>query len=86
MYFIKFRMGKKQHQSDKLYLTASEWKNSFGGKKTTKECLKDQADFRRLPFNCCSLSFQPSTHPYSTLTGNVFDLENIVPFLKKHNS
>ena len=85
-YSSSFRMGKKQHQSDKLYLTASEWKNSFGGKKTTHECQKDQADFRRLPFNCCSLSFQPAKHPYSTLTGNVFDLENIVPFLKKHNN
>lgn len=77
-------MGKKQHQSDKLYITASEWKNSFGGKKTSKECAKDTADFRRLPFNCCSLSFQPAKHPYSSLEGHVFDLENIVPFLKKY--
>lgn len=78
-------MGKKQHQSDKLYLTASEWKNYFGGKKTSRESAKDAADFRRLPFYCCALSFQACKHPYCTLEGNVFDLENIAPFLKKYN-
>lgn len=78
-------MGKKQHQSDKLYLTASEWKNFYGGKKTSTESAKDASDFRRLPFNCCALSFQPCKHPYCTIQGHVFDLENIVPFLKKYN-
>jgi peptidyl-prolyl cis-trans isomerase-like protein 2 len=78
-------MGKKQHQSDKLYLTASEWKNHFGGKKDNKESAKDAKDFRRLPFYCCSLSFQACKHPYCSLEGHVFELENIVPFIKKYS-
>lgn len=79
-------MGKKQHQSDKLYLSASEWKNYGGGKKTniSSSDSKDAQDFKRLPFSCCALSFLPFNHPYSTLEGHVFDLENIAPFIKKH--
>ncbi|CAF3115819.1 unnamed protein product [Rotaria socialis] len=73
-------MGKKQHQSDKLYLTTTEWKNSFGGFKGT---TKSNADFRRLPFNCCSISFLPVENPYCTPNGIIFDLASIVPFLKK---
>ena len=78
-------MGKKQHQQDKLYLTSSEWKNFYGGKKTDLTTSNaDTNEFRRLPFSCCALSFQPFKHPYCTLGGHVFDLENIVPFLKKY--
>ena len=79
-------MGKKQHQSDKLYLSASEWKNFYGGKKTdiSSSDNKDAHDFKRLPFDCCALSFQPFHHPYGTLDGHVFDLENIAPFIKKY--
>lgn len=40
--------------------------------------------FRRLPFNCCSVSFQPFKTPYCTREGIVFDLENILPFVKKY--
>lgn len=39
---------------------------------------------RKLPFDCCSISFRPFTNPVCSPDGNVFDLENIVPFLKKH--
>ncbi|KAL3856896.1 hypothetical protein ACJMK2_011602 [Sinanodonta woodiana] len=71
-------MGKKQHQKDKLYLTTTEWKNEFGGYKG-----KQKAEFRRLPFYCCSLSMQPFENPLCTMEGIIFDLMNIVPFLKK---
>lgn len=40
----------------------------------------------RTPFDCCALSFQPFTHPVCARnadgTGNVFDLVNIIPWLK----
>ena len=77
-------MGKKQHQQDKLYLTSTEWKNFYGGKKVSTASNVEAAEFRRLPFNCCCLSFQPCKHPYATLEGHVFDLENILPFIKKY--
>lgn len=74
-------MGKKQHQKDKLYITTKEWQHEWGGK---KEDLKEKAKFRRLPYNYCSLSMQPFENPLCTKEGIVFDLLNIVPFLKKY--
>ena len=77
-------MGKKQHQQDKLYLTSNEWKHFYGGKKTDTSSAKDAHDFRRLPFHCCSLTFQPFKHPYCSRQGHVFDLESIAPFIKRY--
>ncbi|KAK3579828.1 hypothetical protein CHS0354_029558 [Potamilus streckersoni] len=61
-----------------IYLTTTEWKNEFGGYKG-----KQKAEFRRLPFYCCSLLMQPFENPLCTMEGIIFDLMNIVPFLKK---
>lgn len=74
-------MGKKQHQKDKLYLTNKEWREEWGGKKAD---VPEKASFRRLPFYCCSLSMQPFEHPLCTKDGVIFDLLNIVPYLKKY--
>lgn len=74
-------MGKKQHQKDKLYLTTTEWSSQYGGFK--KKGGAD-AEFRRLPYNCCSLSMTPFSDPLCTKDGNIFDIMNIVPFLKKY--
>ncbi|KAG0203359.1 RING-type E3 ubiquitin-protein ligase ppil2 [Mortierella sp. GBA30] len=69
-----------------MYITHSEWSNEFseggmtfggaGGRRQTQI-------FRRLPFDCCSLSLQPFEHPVCTEDGIIFDLVNIVPYLKK---
>ena len=75
-------MGKKQHQSDKLYLTATEWSTLYGGKKVNRSD-PDVKDFRRLPFDHCALSLQPYENPYCDEDGNIFDLVHIVPYLKK---
>ncbi|THG99891.1 hypothetical protein EW026_g2537 [Hermanssonia centrifuga] len=44
----------------------------------------------RTPFDCCALSFQPFNHPVCARnpdgTGNVFDLVNIIPWLKQHDN
>lgn len=79
-------MGKKQHQSDKLYITATEWREFYGGKGKSGSRLdsKDAADFRRLPLDHCALSLQPFEAPYMDEDGNVFDLVHIVPFIKKY--
>ncbi|KAI9293942.1 cyclophilin-like protein [Neoconidiobolus thromboides FSU 785] len=70
--------------TDKLYITHSEWANeyggsSFGGLKKKKQ----EIGFKRLPFYCCAISLQPFETPYATPEGHVFDLENIVPYLKE---
>ncbi|KAL1452138.1 hypothetical protein WDU94_006442 [Cyamophila willieti] len=76
-------MGKRQHQSDKLYLTYTEWTTLYGGKKAGPE----KSDFKRLPFDHCCVSLQPYEHPYCDKDGNIFELEALVGYLKqyKHN-
>lgn len=44
------------------------------------------AAFKRLPFNFCSLSLQPFAHPVCTSTGTIFDITNILPWIKKHGT
>mmetsp|Transcript_8490 Transcript_8490/g.12727 ORF Transcript_8490/g.12727 Transcript_8490/m.12727 type:complete len:511 (-) Transcript_8490:209-1741(-) len=73
-------MGKRQHQGDKMYMRASEWKNEFGGKKTKASTRA----FKRLPFDCCALSLRPFENPVASPEGIVFDLVNIVPYIKKN--
>jgi len=77
-------MGRKQHQSDKLWLTTQEWKYFFGGYKGTRKVDSEEVDFKRLPFDHCALSLQPFENPYCDEDGNVFDLVHIVPFIKKY--
>ncbi|KAF3903462.1 Phosphatase [Dactylellina cionopaga] len=72
--------------TDKLY---SEWSSSdsHGASRGARGIGKNaDASFRRLPFNYCALSLQPYEHPVCTLEGTVFDLTNILPWLKKHGT
>jgi len=79
-------MGRKQHQSDKLWLTTQEMKYFFGGKKPGRKADPDEVDFKRLPFDHCALSLQPFENPYCDDEGHVYDLVHIVPYLKKYKS
>ncbi|KAF9972697.1 Peptidyl-prolyl cis-trans isomerase cyp8 [Actinomortierella ambigua] len=73
-------MGK---HTDKNFITASErLESGYGGAGGAKE----SQIFRRLPFDCCSLSLQPFENPVCTEDGIVFDLMNIVPYLKKYGT
>ncbi|PAV64717.1 hypothetical protein WR25_20552 [Diploscapter pachys] len=76
-------MGKKQHQSDKLYLTTKEWK-SIGGHRDDTATRLLRAQFKRLPLNHCSLSLLPFEDPVCSRSGEIFDLTHIIPYLKKH--
>lgn len=75
-------MGKRQHQKDKMYLTYTEWTTLYGGKRsgTSKE---EDAAFKRLPFEHCSLCLQPFEDPYCDDHGNIFELKAILEFTKK---
>ena len=67
------------------YITSTEWKNEWGGKKANRGLNDpDQQDYRRLPFDHCALSLQPYETPYADRDGNIFDLAHIVKFLKKY--
>jgi peptidyl-prolyl cis-trans isomerase-like protein 2 len=71
--------------TDKLYITHAEWSGEVGQHSASAGSAgKRSSDgFKRLPFDCCSLSLQPFEHPVCTPEGIVFDLVNIVPYLKK---
>ncbi|KAL3097371.1 hypothetical protein niasHS_003819 [Heterodera schachtii] len=77
-------MGKKQHQKDKLYLTTKEWKEAYGGHKDDTASRIQRAQFKRLPFSHCSLSFLPFEDPVCSPEGVIFDLSQITPYIKKH--
>lgn len=72
-------MGKKQHSKDRMYLTASEWKYEGGGFKPDKSTV-----YAPLEFDRCAISFQPFQTPVSTIEGSVFDIVNILPFMKQY--
>ncbi|GAA0166091.1 chaperone [Lithospermum erythrorhizon] len=72
-------MGKKQHSKDRMYITKTEWATEWGGAKS-----KQLTRFQRLPFYCCSLTFTPFEDPVCTADGSVFDVMNIVPYIRKH--
>ncbi|KAF8807702.1 cyclophilin-like protein [Phlegmacium glaucopus] len=79
--------------SDKLYITHTEHSGLHGShSSSTGYKAKAEAPHpgARTPFDCCALSFQPFSHPVcarnSDGTGIVFDLVNIIPWLKQHNN
>jgi len=48
---------------------------------------KNTSEFKRLPFFCCALSLRPFEHPVCTPEGKeIFDLVNIIPYLKKYGT
>ncbi|KAG9440517.1 hypothetical protein H6P81_020682 [Aristolochia fimbriata] len=73
-------MGKKQHSKDRMFITKTEWATEWGGAKQ-----KDASTpFKRLPFYCCALTFTPFEDAVCTSDGTVFDIMNILPYIKKY--
>lgn len=75
-------MGKKRGQKDRAYITASEWREEGGGHRGRLQGAG--AVFKRLPFNCCAISFQPFEDPVCTPDGTTMDIINAVPYITKH--
>ncbi|KAI4324829.1 hypothetical protein MLD38_030281 [Melastoma candidum] len=73
-------MGKKQHSKDRMFITATEWATEWGGAKSKES----QTPFKRLPFYCCALTFTPFEDPVCTADGSVFDVMNIIPYIRKY--
>ncbi|KKZ66469.1 peptidyl-prolyl cis-trans isomerase-like 2 [[Emmonsia] crescens] len=77
--------------TDKLYITHSEWASEDAYSASAGSGVRSKAgtvhsSFKRLPFNFCSLSLQPFSHPVCTLSGTLFDITNIIPWIKKHGT
>ena len=73
-------MGKKRHTQDKLWITRKEMVEDWGGK---KEEESRSSPLKKLPFYCCSLSFTPFNDPVCLIDGTIFDIINILPYIKK---
>ncbi|KAI5367533.1 Putative cyclophilin-type peptidyl-prolyl cis-trans isomerase domain, U-box [Septoria linicola] len=78
--------------TDKLYITHSEWSSedafgaSAGANARRSANAGAGANFKRLPFSFCAVSLQPFEHPVCTAEGTIFDLTNILPWIKKHGT
>jgi len=74
-------MGKKRHTQDKMWITYKELVSDWGGK---SEVESKTPQFKKLPFYCCSLAFTPFQDPVCLADGTIFDIVNILPYIKKH--
>jgi len=74
-------MGKNQHSKDRLYLTRTE--HASGEHRGAGKQSALRLPYKTLPYDCCAISFRPFETPLCTDDGIVFELLNIVPFLKK---
>ncbi|KAK9834481.1 hypothetical protein WJX74_002655 [Apatococcus lobatus] len=71
-------MGRKSKAKDRAYLTRTEWQTEGGGYKD-----KSHGVFKQLPFFCCAISLQPFEDPMCTSDGIVYDIEHVVPYIRK---
>ncbi|KAL8776477.1 MAG: hypothetical protein Q9213_008258, partial [Squamulea squamosa] len=73
-------------------ITHSEWASedaysaSAGSGSGASKSNASNAPFKRLPFNFCAISLQPFDHPVCSPEGTIFDITNILPWLKKHGT
>uniref|UniRef100_A0AAR2IGD9 PPIase cyclophilin-type domain-containing protein n=1 Tax=Pygocentrus nattereri TaxID=42514 RepID=A0AAR2IGD9_PYGNA len=66
--------GKTEHEINKLYITCTEYTHFYGGKKAEIP----QSNFRRLPFDHCSLSLQPFEYPMCTTEGVKLEAKSLI--------
>ncbi|KAL5641827.1 hypothetical protein ACGC1H_002050 [Rhizoctonia solani] len=78
--------------NDKLYITHTEHSAGLHSASSRGFRAKQEGPHpgSRTPFDCCSLSFQPFDFPVCARnadgTGTVFELTNIIPWLKEHDN
>lgn len=56
------------------YLTTKEWKDLYGGHKDDKTSKIQRAEFKKLPFTHCALSFIPFKDPVCSPEGVIFEM------------
>lgn len=77
--------AKKSAGKDRGYVTATEWKLDGGGKKAAGNNTNKDFSLKKLPFNCCALSFLPFETPvFSIANGGIYDLENVLPYVMRY--
>lgn len=83
-------MGKN---TDKLFITHSEWSSqdlhgAAGGARGPDGSAAQAKKASVQPFWTCSISQQPiaANNAMADVQGHVFDIKNIVPYIRKHNT
>ena len=75
--------------ANNVQITHSEWASSDAYSASVGSGVRrdasGQASFKRLPFTFCALSLQPFNTPVCTTDGLIFDHENIIRWLIKHD-
>ncbi|KAL4481435.1 hypothetical protein ABPG74_007524 [Tetrahymena malaccensis] len=72
-------MGKHRHTKDRMFISYTEHKMEWGGKKDP-----EKVPMSKLPFFCCSLSLTPFKNPVCSPDGIIFDIMSIIPYIKKY--
>lgn len=73
-------MGKHRHTKDRIYISATEWAEEYGGKKDRNSGVNSKP----LAFDHCALSLVVYETPACLQEGVIFDLENIVDYILKY--
>lgn len=85
-----FHISYPSFQLTRPQITHSEWSSedafSASAGSNARKAANVGARFKRLPFNFCAVSLQPFEHPVCTAEGTIFDLTNILPWIKKHGT
>mmetsp|Transcript_9244 Transcript_9244/g.26557 ORF Transcript_9244/g.26557 Transcript_9244/m.26557 type:complete len:562 (-) Transcript_9244:102-1787(-) len=71
-------MGKNQHSKDGLHLRPTEWAQDGRGFKARRF-----SPYQKLPLHCCALSLEPFESPVGTRDGDVFEVTNIIRYIKR---
>mmetsp|Transcript_17510 Transcript_17510/g.15787 ORF Transcript_17510/g.15787 Transcript_17510/m.15787 type:complete len:490 (+) Transcript_17510:28-1497(+) len=68
-----------RHSKDRLFITATEWSEQYGGKKNIKS-----TSYRPLPFDHCGLTLVPFITPVCLHEGVIFELEALMEYILKY--
>lgn len=71
--FAEFKMGKKQHSKDRMFITKTEWATEWGGAKSKNASVP----FKRLPFYCCAYVPPISFYTYASTYTELFALMSV---------
>lgn len=72
-------MGKHRHSKDKSHITATEWAECYGGKKTVAASA-----IQPLAFDHCGLSLTKYTTPVCLGEGVIFEHETLIEYILKY--
>ena len=79
--YSKVMGGKNRHSQDRLFITATEWRNEHGGKKR-----KQRTEHQPIDFDKCALSMSSFKIPCCLEEGVIFEYAVLKEFLEKYKA